>query len=237
MSISRWLHYLLAFTHRQCDVDVITRSISHDVWIEKLVFSLGNKNLQYMKCIVFYTNSRKFICSSVLLYFHISFRLFGFDCVPSRFMSLACHSWDSCILLSLHHSLTPLRAAHFSEVPRVSWCMRWGEERDEERSKTRIAQQRAMSPWGRDTRTLMTRVTHPFFFTLCLIMSLLMLILPFDALHCINVLSYACSSQTSTNFQILSSIQEMSACGIDYEQHLIFTQSWRSWLICFGPEW
>lgn len=43
MSISWWLHYLFAFTRRQWDVDVITRSISHNLWIDRLVFSFGNK--------------------------------------------------------------------------------------------------------------------------------------------------------------------------------------------------
>lgn len=124
MSISRWLHYLLAFTHRQHDVDAITRSISHNVWIEKLVFSLGNKSLQYMKCIVLYTSIYQqihlqlslsllpeFNCVALWLYLVLTFWLW--PCTISRFMSLACHNWDPCILLSLHYSFTPLRAACF----------------------------------------------------------------------------------------------------------------------------
>lgn len=54
--------------------------------------------------------------------------------------------------------------------------------------------------------------------SLCLIMSLLMLILPSDASHFIKGLTFACNSQTSNGVLISSRVQEMSVHGIGYEQ-------------------
>lgn len=143
MSISRWLHYLLAFTHRQRDVDIITRSISHSVWIEKLVFSFGNKNLQYMKCTVLhnsvYIYTGKLICSLVLSL------LPEFDCVAlflcfvlawcvSVYVPVTGMSQLRVLYItppvppSFFHSS---KSSSFFEVSRVSRCMRWG------RSETR----------------------------------------------------------------------------------------------------
>lgn len=48
-----------------------------------------------------------------------------------------------------------------------------------------------------------------------------MLIFAFETLHFINVLTFTYSSQTSTHVQILFSIQEMSTCGIGYEQLIL----------------